>query len=269
MSLQPTTRDWVRASRDLQGGLVRHHLWMLLGINDIRLRYNRSKFGQFWITLSMGIFIGGLGLVYSTLFNQPIREYIPYLAVNITVWTLLSTTIGESASIFIQASAYLRQDSIPKTVFVMRLLVRNAIVFAHNLVIIPITFVVFSYVPGVAVLLAVPGLLIVALTLFFISLILGLLSTRFRDLPQIIQNALQLLFFVTPVMWRLDQMGAERQHYIIMNPFAALLRIVADPIRGLVPPASSYAISLGFLAVVGAIALLLFARFRARLVYWL
>lgn len=242
---------------------------MLLGVNDIRLRYNRSKFGQFWITLSMGIFIGGLGLVYSALFNQPIHEYIPYLAVNITIWTLLSTTVGESTSVFVQAAGYLRQDSIPKTVFVMRLLTRNAIVFAHNLVIIPIAFVVFGHMPGSALLLVLPGLLIVALTLFFISLALGLLATRFRDLPQIIQNVLQLLFFVTPVMWRLDQMAVERQHIIMMNPFAALLRIVADPIRGVTPPASSYAIALGFLAVAGLLALFLFARFRARLVYWL
>ena len=82
MSLRPTPRDWQRAWRDLTRGISARNIWALLAVNDIKARYKRSKFGQFWITFSMAIFIGGIGAVYSVLFAQPIHEYLPYLAVN-------------------------------------------------------------------------------------------------------------------------------------------------------------------------------------------
>ena len=269
MSLVPTRRDWNLAVRDLIDGFSAWNIWFLLGISDIRQRYKRSRFGQFWITLSMGIFIGGIGIVYSVLFNQPVRQYIPYLAVNITIWTLISGAIGESGIVFTQASMYMRQDALPKTIFVMRLLVRNLVVLAHNLVIVPLAFAVFLFAPSVRIIAALPGTLILFIALFLITLVLGILSTRFRDLPQIVQNALQLLFFVTPIMWRADQMSPNRQELIFLNPFASLLRIVADPILGHIPPAETYVSTLAFILVLALVALPLFARFRARIVYWL
>ena len=269
MSLRPTRLDWVRATRDLVSGFQARNIWLMLGLNDIRARYNRSKFGQFWITLSMGVFIGGIGLVYSVLFRQPVQQYLPFLAVNITIWTLISGTIGESSQVFTQAAIYMRQDALPKTIFVIRLLVRNLIVLAHNIVIVPLAFILFLRPPSPLVIMAIPGLCIVVACLFLITLMLGVLATRFRDLPQIISNVLQLLFFVTPVMWRADQMSPERQQIITLNPFAALLQIVADPILGTYPTATAYGVSLVFLVVLALLALPLFARFRARIVYWL
>lgn len=269
MSLRPTREDWALAARDLFRGLSAYNLWLLLGFNDIRQRYNRSKLGQFWITLSMGIFISGIGVVYSVLFNQPIREYIPYVAVNITTWTLISGIVGESPNVFTQSSIYIRQDAVAKTVFVMRLLVRNVIILGHNLIIIPITFLSFLIVPSPVILLFIPGLVVVLAAMFFLIVILGTLSTRFRDLSQIIQNALQLLFFVTPIMWRANQMTNGHEGFVLWNPFAALLGIVADPILGHVPSLRTYGVAGLTFAVLAALALPLFARFRARLVYWL
>ena len=254
---------------DVVSGISAWNIWYLLGISDIRQRYNRSKFGQFWITLSMGVFIGGIGLVYSVLFHQPVQQYIPYLAANITIWNLISATIGESGTVFTQAALYMRQDAMAKTIFIMRLLLRNMVVLAHNIVIVPLVFIAFQYAPSSVIVLALPGLALVIVALFLMTLILGILSTRFRDLPQIVQNALQLLFFVTPIMWRADQMTPDQQNLVLLNPFAALLRIVVEPILGGIPPLESYLISLAFIGFLAIIALPLFARFRARIVYWL
>jgi ABC-type polysaccharide/polyol phosphate export permease len=269
MSLRPTSRDWALAWLDLTAGFTSWQVWSLLGFTDIRQRYLRSRFGQFWITLSTAIFIGGIGTVYSVLFRQPIQDYIPYLAVNITVWTLISQTVSESSTAFVSSAIYLRQDAIPKTTFILRLMVRNLITFAHNFVIIPLVFLVFLIPVSTTALLAIPGLLLVLLALFLISLNLGILSTRFRDLPQIITNALQLIFFITPIMWRTDQLSGARLELVTWSPIATLLRIVSEPMLGHVPRPSAYLVSILFIFVLIALTLPLFARFRARLVYWL
>jgi lipopolysaccharide transport system permease protein len=269
MNLRPTHRDWRLMLNDVARGLMGWHVWSLLGISDVRQRYKRSRFGQFWITLSMGIFVAGIGVVYAFLFKQPIREYLPFLAVNMIVWTLISGIVSDATVAFVQATVFLRQEAMPKTIFVMRILVRNLIAFAHNLIIIPLVFAFFLIVPSPAALLAIPGLVLMMIAAFLVTLIVGILSTRFRDLPQIIANLLQIAFFMTPVMWRVDQMGNAAWYIVGFNPFAVFLRIVAEPLHGRIPGLATYVSAFVVIGILTAIAAPLFARFRARIVYWL
>ncbi len=154
-------RDWRLAEQDLTRCLKGWHVWALLGVSDVRLRYKRSRFGQFWITLSMAFFVAGIGFVYGGLFHQNVHDYIPYLAVNMTVWTFIQTSISESCTAFIEAAPYLRQEALPKASFIMRVLVRNLVAFAHNIIIIPLVYLIFFYTPSPVALLAIPGLLLV------------------------------------------------------------------------------------------------------------
>src|ERR1700728_5333832 len=63
---------------DFTVSLKSWRMWLLLGMNDIRQRYRRSRLGQFWITLAMAIQIGTLGFLYSYLFHLPVAQYLAY-----------------------------------------------------------------------------------------------------------------------------------------------------------------------------------------------
>ncbi len=266
---RPWTREWRLAGQDLHRCFKGWHVWALLGVSDIRLRYKRSRFGQFWITLSMAFFVGGIGLVYGGLFHQNVRDYIPYLAVNMTIWNLIQVSISESCNAFIEAAPYLRQEALPKTSFIMRVMVRNLVAFAHNLLIIPLVFIVFLYPLSPVALLAIPGLFLVLVGVFAGSASLAILCTRFRDMPQIVTNLLQLAFFVTPIMWHVEQLGTNAFYIEVFNPFAAFLRIVSEPLLGHVPALQTYLSVFIYLAILLLVAWPVFAKFRARIVYWL
>ncbi len=262
-------RDWRLAGQDLARCFKGWHVWVLLGVSDIRLRYKRSRFGQFWITLSMAFFVAGIGAVYGGLFHQNVRDYVPYLAVNMTVWTFISTCISEGCLTFVEAAPYLRQEALPKSSFVMRVMVRNLVALGHNVVIIPLVFVLFLYAPSPVALLAIPGLLLVLFGVFMAAMLLALLCTRFRDMPQVIGNLLQLAFFVTPIMWHIEQLGPNAVYIEVLNPFTAFLRVVSEPLLGHVPGPQVYLTVLVILGVLTLVALPSFAKFRARIVYWL
>lgn len=268
MTLRPSPKDWNLAKRDLVTGLRSWESWYLLGISDIRQRYKRSKLGQFWITLSMAIFIFGIGFVYAFLFKQEIKDYLPYLAVNYVVWTLLSGIINDSSATFTQASVYLTQEALPRSIFAMRVVVRNLVLFSHNLIIIPVIFIIFGKNPGWVALLAIPGLMLIVIAGVLVTLLLAVICTRFRDMAQILQNIIQMAFFMTPVMWRPEQLG-QAWYIIVFNPFAAFLRLVADPLHGKIPLNSVYYMAVLMIIILTAIALPVFARFRSRVVYWL
>ena len=257
------------ALKDIKGGYAQIQLAYVLGVGDIKQRYTRSRVGQFWITLSMLIFIVTIGIVYSFLFHQSIKDFLPYVACNYVVWAWISATISDSATTFLQAQNYIKQTAIPRSVFALRVLVRNLISFAHNLVIVPFVFLVTLRVPSWTTILALPGMVLIVVCGFFACLSVGALCARFRDLPLIIQSLLQVMMFLTPVMWPVSSLGRQARVIVEYNPFAALMRLVSEPLLGTVPSLWEYGLSVLATATLMVCGFAFFARFRARIVYWL
>jgi ABC-type polysaccharide/polyol phosphate export permease len=115
--------------------------------------------------------------------------------------------------------------------------------------------------------LAPVGLALIALNGAACGMILGVLSARFRDIPPIVSNAVQLIFFITPVLWRPENLKS-RVWVVDWNPLYYLLEIVRRPLVGESPPLSFWAIAIGFTIASLAVGFSLFARFRGRVAYW-
>jgi ABC-type polysaccharide/polyol phosphate export permease len=238
-------------------------------MNDIRQRYRRSRLGQFWITLAMATTIVSLGFLYAFLFKMPLGEYLPYLGTSFVAWGLLSGIVLDSCAVFIGAEGYLRQVPMPKSVFVHRMLVRNGVTFLHNIIILPPLYILFGVPMSWALLLVIPGLVVVLVNGIWIGLFLGTVCARFRDMPQIMGSLVQVAYFLTPVMWRRGQLPPRIGALSDLNPFQSFLDIVRDPLLGHVPPLIAWEMA-GAVTLIGFLAAtLFFSRFRARIVYWL
>ncbi len=262
-------RHLALAGVDFRRGMKDWRAWLLLGMNDIRQRYRRSRIGQFWITISMAVTIVTLGILYAYLFNQAIQDYLPYLAVGMVAWGTISAIVTDSCVVFTGAEMFLRQVPMPKTVFVHRMLVRNVVILAHNAVILPPLFVVLGVPLGWQALLAIPGLLMVVVNGVWVGLLLGTLCARFRDMPQMVNSLMQIVFYLTPVMWKRAQIVEHMSWLTDYNPFACLLALIRDPLIGAEPRLWDWAV-VGLITVLGyLVAIPFFARFRARIIYWL
>src|SRR3954452_22181166 len=151
-------------------------LWRLawsLGWLDIRLRYRGSMLGPFWLTISTGVMVGALGLLYSTLFKIDLRDYLPFLALSQVLWGFLAALVSESCTVFTEAEGVIRSVRMPFFVFSVRTLIRNIIVLGHNIVVIVVVFAIFSAWPGWNALLALPGMLIWIADALMLTLLLG------------------------------------------------------------------------------------------------
>ena len=263
------TSYWTGFMRDLAESFERWQLWWLLGYNDVRQRYRRSRVGQLWITISMGIFVIAIGPVYALLFNTELKEFLPYLTVNIVVWGFISSMINDACTVFIQSDGYIRQERLPKIGFLYRILVRNLLILGHNALLIPLVFIAFGKPVDPVALLAIPGLIIVTVNCLLMALFLATICSRFRDFPQIVSNVVQVAFFLTPIFWQKKQILADYHFVVDFNPFASLLSVVSSPILGKVPTMFEYGMCLVMTLVVGLVAVPFFARYRARIVYWL
>jgi lipopolysaccharide transport system permease protein len=252
---------------DLKLSLKNWHLWGLLALYDIRQRYRRSVIGPFWITISVGVFIAALGTVYSFLFKMSISEYLPYLATGYIVWTLISATISEGCQVFVDNGSVIKQINTPYSVFALRLVWRNFLIFLHNLPILMGVFLVFGVWPGWSIFLALAGIIVALFNAVWAVIILGVICARFRDIAPIIMTFLQVVLFVTPIMWKPEMLGAQ-QWMAHVNIFYHFVEIVRAPLLGAPATWWSYG-SVAIMTVLNAmLAYWLFKRCRSRIVYW-
>lgn len=259
--------QWRLAIRDVVDGLKAHRVWMMLAKLDIKQRYRRSVIGPFWITITMVIWILAIGPLYTKLLGEDPKVFIPYLAMGIITWGFVSSLLLEGAAAFVGAENLVRSVKLPYTVHILRVLQRNLIVFAHNLIAFLPFMLFLDLRPQWAWLLAIPGVLLILLAALPMSFLLGTLSARYRDLQQIIASIVQLAFFVTPIFWRAELLG-EHAWMANLNPFHLVLEGVRHPVVSGVPPLETYGRIALLILILYAVAAPFFARYRRRLAFW-
>ncbi|MGD9814806.1 MAG: ABC transporter permease [Hyphomonadaceae bacterium] len=258
----------IEAAKDLGRTLTRWQTWILMGNQDINLRYRRSVFGPFWISFSLAALVLALSLLYSQVFEQPQEEYLRWLVSGFLVWFLLLALISEGCTVAIDAESQLRNVSIPIPVLVARMVYRNWIVFLHNALVFVGLAAIYKFPVTEATLWVIPGVAMVLAIGFFAAVILAPLCLRFRDITQVIINFMQIVFFLTPILWHPDQ-GRVSSIWIDANPIYHVLELVRAPLMGQAPTAQNWLyaeISLGVLIVLAWIVL---STSRKRIFLWL
>ena len=268
MNFITLTRDSKQVIQDYINGLKRIDIWLVLAWQDIRLRYRRSKIGPFWITLSMGITILGMALLYSYLFKINTRLYFPYLASGMIVWGFFSMLVTEGTQIFLESAHYLMQIKLPFTVFVLRTIVRSFIIFLHNLVIM-IPIILFFHVSITwTIFLLIPGFLLIFLAAFSYLFILAILGARFRDVTQIVTSLIQVVFFITPIIWNPASLQGKHLYLIDYNPFFYLLDLLRSPLLGSAPSFRTFAVCISLVVLGFFVSYCLMLKTHKRIIYW-
>ena len=256
------------AVRDVGEGTRLLPLAWTLGWLDIRLRYRGSMLGPLWLTLSTGIMVGALGYLYAGIFHTDINSYLPFLALSLVLWGFLASVVSESCSAFTESEGIVRAVRMPFFLFAARLLIRNVLVLAHNILVIVVVYAAFKVWPGWHGLLAVPGLLLWGFDSLALVLMLGTFCARFRDILPIVASVMQIAFFMSPVIWMPEQLG-RGQALLPFNPFFDLLEIVRAPMLGTLPAEGIWLGAMLYSIVLWVLAWSLFTRARGRIAFWI
>jgi lipopolysaccharide transport system permease protein len=257
------------ALTDIFDGLKEWRIWFLLAWQDVKLRYRRSTLGPFWITLSMAVTIYSMGLLYGRLFKMDLSQYYPFLATGILGWSLISSLLTEGASIFVESEQFIKQMKQPYSVFVFRTVSKCFIIFFHHIIVlVPIIFL-FDVKINFYSLFALLSLVIIWLNGVVYGVILAILGTRFRDIVQLIISLVQVIFFLTPIIWSPNVLPARYQYIVNYNPFAQFMELLRKPLLGALP--SSYTLYfITLMTILGFfVSFIIFSRYRARIAYWL
>lgn len=255
---------------DIKRATLNIGLPLYLAKADIRQRYRRSSLGPFWITISTGVMIACIGIIFGSLFKSPISEFLPFLSAGLILWSLISTSISEATTVFVTAEPIIKQLPIPLVTHIYRMVFRNLYIFFHNIIIFPLVLLFVHRPINLEIFWFIPGLLVLTLNLTWMSIVLGIICARFRDLTQITTSVLQIFFYLTPIIWMPNLLPARTSVMVLdPNPFYHLLAIVRNPLMAISPTPLNWTISI-LLCIFGwGIAILFFNKFKARVAYWL
>jgi lipopolysaccharide transport system permease protein len=258
---------WERCVTDLAPFVTRHVTWRALAAGDIRSKYRRTILGPWWITATNALTALIMGLVAGRFLGADMRTYLPNFMISMTIWSFISSSLSESCFTMINAGGMIKAVNMPILIHVMRMVHRNLIIFLHNIAVIPLIWLVYPWHIGIQSLLAPLGLLIVYVATVSGSVIVSMICVRYRDVPPVMTSLLQLLFFVSPIIWVPENIkGGEL--FVALNPVAYLLAVTRDPIMGSSPHLMSWIGAILFVAVATAAMGYIYTRYRSRVVYW-
>jgi len=271
--VRPPGRDFRSAFRDLGRGWEQRELWLQLGWQDIRQRYRRSVLGPIWITISMAVTAIALGILYSGLFGIELADLLPHVLVGMIVWGFIAGCIAEGSEVFVANSGLITHLPAPISIHVYRLVWRQTLFFAHNLIVYVVMLIVFPQPLKWTDLSAFLAFALLVLNGMWVALLVGIVSTRFRDLPPVTQSIVQLLFFLTPIVWMYDVLQdnpnvAGRARLVELNPLFHFVELIRRPMLGQDQQWHTWFVVIGITVVGWALALLVMRRYRSRVAYW-
>lgn len=206
-------------------------VFLYLGIQDVRGRYQRTKLGLLWPFMTISVWVVGVGAIYGNLFHQDLSSFLPYLASGFVLWGFIQGSLVEGCSSYFSAVGYIKQFNFPTTVYVLRVLVSS---FFNFIITIPILFLILLYFDidfGFGTLGVLIGILILFMINFFHILFFSSITLYVKDTPHLVSALLQLMFFVTPIIFTVDMLKQKGLDFIYAyNPFYYMIEVVRYPL---------------------------------------
>ena len=256
---------------DILEAIKRRRIFIVFASQEIKSKYSRSILGAFWITLSTLISISLLGIVFGFMMTDRFDSYFPHLALGIILWTFVESLTTDLTSSFYNNKSIILQSNLPLSIHIFIVALRNLYVFLHNSVIIPIIFIIFKISPNfLSCIFSLLSFLLMIIFIMSVGLIFATVANRYRDFPNIVNNLLRLLFFMTPVIWSSSLISNEKILFLLkFNPFFWFFDLIRSPLLTNVVSYSSFIFLLIITILIFVLALLFFGSYRKRIPYWL
>lgn len=252
---------------DLSRSVELREVWSFLAFDDIVARYKRTMLGPFWNAAYVVATALALSIVLGGVFGGSLRDILPFVLSGIVAWSLGAGAILESSNLLIVSGGIIQTQNFPFFFYVFRAVTRTVIMFLHNVVVFLIVMPLVGHMPWVNWTLPL-AILLVALVTVPYTMMLAMLSARFRDVQLFVANFSQVLFFMTPVFWDGARVTGTRALIVTYNPLGYMVNLIRKPMLGQYPAAIDWIVTGNVLLVGGLLCLITFSIYRRKIPHW-
>ncbi|HEX4519750.1 MAG TPA: ABC transporter permease [Gaiellaceae bacterium] len=204
----------------------------VLSRSEFKLKYAGSVLGYVWSLAKPLAYFTVLWVVFGQLFRSTIPHYPLYLLIGIVLNTFLIDAVTATLPSLVSSAATLRRISFPPFVIPLSTSIAAAMTFLLNCVVVGVFLGIGGVEPHLDWLLIVPLLLELYVFTLSIALIVSALYVRFRDVGQIWEVAISLLFFAAPIVYPITQLPPWAERIVSLNPLVQVMQDVRTIILG-------------------------------------
>lgn len=230
----------------------RQLIWAL-ALKELKLRYKRSLLGFLWALLNPMLLMLVLAVVFSTVMPINLPHYAIFLLSVLLPWTFFAQSLSYAVESIVGNGDLIKKVAVTKAVFPIAAVVSNMINLLLSMI--PLVLIVLAMrhpFYWTWLFLPVP---LVALTIFTLgaTFFFATANVYYRDVAHIIQVLLNVLFYLTPIIYAIDSIPHRYQWLFKLNPLIfALNQFRLSVYYGKLPALRSVVASFicGFLALV-------------------
>lgn len=206
-----------------------HELLYIMAWRDIKVRYKQTALGIAWAILQPIITMIIFTIFFGKLAKIPSGElpYSLFVLCGLVFWTFFSGALTHASSSMIDNEGIVKKIYFPKIILPISSIVTSSIDFVINFIILIIFALFLGFIPSLWVFLIVPSALILAsVTIAGMGLFMSSFNVKYRDVRYILPFFIQILMFITPVIYPLSIVSPTNRYIMAINPMTSVIESV-------------------------------------------
>lgn len=210
-------------------------LFYIFAWRDIKVRYKQTVLGIAWVLfqplISMvvfTIFFGNFAKIPSG--NLP---YPLFVLCGLVFWTFFSNTLSSASSSLISNENIIKKVYFPKVILPLSTVITGSVDLFISLILLFLVGFYFKFLPPPSILIIIfLGYLISFLTASGLGLFFSAINVKYRDVRYIIPFFIQIMIFLTPVIYPISIIKSSGRFLFILNPMATVIESMRSVISG-------------------------------------
>ncbi|WP_316507058.1 ABC transporter permease [Nitrosopumilus sp.] len=204
-------------------------LWNF-AITDLKVRYKNSVLGFFWSFLEPLLLLVILYFVFTNVFSFEIENYALYLLGNLILWNFFVRSTNFGMTSMLSKAGILSKIYFPREIVVLSSVLTSLLMLGLELIAFGFFFVVFQFMPTITILFMPIPIIILSVLVLGISFSFSVVNVFFRDLQSIWTIVIQAVFFLTPIIYKMEILPKILQDILYYSPLVRIFEMFHNSI---------------------------------------
>ena len=221
-------------------------LFYIFSWRDIKVRYKQTLLGVIWVifqplvtTLIFTVFFGNLAKIPSGDMPYPL-----FVLTGLVFWNYFSNSVTHAANSMVENESIIKKVYFPKIILPLSSLLTGFIDFLINLSLLFLFAIATGHIPNLKILYLLPfSLLVTIFSSAGLGLFLASINVKYRDVRYILPFFIQILLFISPVIYPLSILSPSHKIYMAFNPMSGAVEAARGIFSGTPPDFSLMIVS--------------------------